>query len=104
MARSGSAKLLSAAASTGAGTVEFESSKFNAFTFHAKGAGTAVLSFAIEVYDSEQAEWFQIHTDSFSADGEKVIQYNGAIQKVRGNVTARTTGNLTLSVQAQGPN
>lgn len=93
--------LLAAVTDTGAGTA-YESLNYSRFTFFIKAASvTTGGTVDIEAL-SPAGDWTVVSTNAISADGDTVVQTDGAFSQVRANVSARTDGTYTVSMTARG--
>ncbi len=69
------------------------------FTFYIKRAGTVGCTVAIESRDPF-GDWTAVHSEAYTTTGTEVVELSGAYDQLRANVTARTNGTISVSVDA----
>jgi len=101
MAHKKDTTLLSAVTSTGAGSAII-SLEYSLFSFFINASSvTSGGTVDIEAL-SPAGDWVVISTNAISADGDTIVQKEGAFSQIRANVSARTDGTFTVSMTARG--
>jgi len=93
--------LLDAVTTTGASSA-INALEYSLFTFYITAASvTSGGTVTIEAL-SPAGDWVVISTTAVSADGNTVVEKEGAYSQIRANVSARTDGTFDVSMTARG--
>jgi len=92
--------LLDAVTSTGAGS-GVDALEYNCFAFFINAASVTTGG-TVKIQGLTPAnDWVDINETTVSADGDTLVQKDGAYLQVRANLTARTDGTFTVSMVAK---
>jgi hypothetical protein len=92
--------LLNAVTSTGAGS-GVDALEYNCFAFFINAASVTTGG-TVKIQGLTPAnDWVDINETTVSADGDTLVQKDGAYLQVRANLTARTDGTFTVSMVAK---
>lgn len=93
--------LLVAVETTGASSA-VNGLEYSLFTFFITAASVSTGGTVDIEALSPAGDWVVISTTAVSADGDTVVQKEGAFSQVRANVSARTDGTYDVSMTARG--
>ena len=94
------ATLLNGATSTGAGT-GIDALEYNCFAFYIN-ASSVTTGGTVKIQTlSPAGDWVDLSETAVTADGDTQVTKDGAFLQVRANVTARTDGTYTVTMEAK---